>query len=376
MLEQEIKLQGSLSEVSVPQIFHSLSVSRTTGIFGWSFGSIAKKVFIQNGRIVFAYSNRREERLGEVLFRRGMIRAADFIEASKKISEKKRLGQILIEMGALAKEQIKAGIIEQVREIIFSLFNESQGDYSFQEQESLPKEVITLDINTPELILGGVQRISDWDLILQTLSGIDTILEPSANAEKKRVEIPLSEPETRVLTLVNGENTVQDICSAIGGNDFQTCRTLMAFLCANLIRKISSAEIAVVAEKKSSQFFEKTIRCYNRLYSYVYRYLGEKVGKLGDKNLSHYLEEIKGDYPALFKGIFLMPDGTLAGEVLKENFDRLPEAQRKEKLLSGLKTFLSAELAATRESLGATEESFVISRLKEIMEGMKQETVK
>lgn len=372
MLE-EIKLQGDLSRISVAQIFHALSISKTTGIFQWSFGAIEKKVFIRQGRIVFAASNRISERLGEVLFRQGLIRAVDFIQASKQITEKKRLGQILIEMGVLSKEEIKAGVIAQVREILDSLFNESQGKYTFLEQEKLPKEVITLDINTPELIISGVQRISDWQLILQTLTGVDAILEPSANAEQKRIAVPLSEDEQKILQRVDGARSIADICAAVDGNDFETCRILMAFLCANLIRKISDSEIAMVEGKKSSRFFEKTIHCYNCLFSYTYRYLGEKVGKLGDKNLSHYLEEIKGDYPTLFKGIFLMPDGTLAAEVLKENFEQIKEAGNNEKLLVGLKALLAAELAATRESLGATEEAFVISRLKEIMESMKKE---
>jgi len=276
-------------------------------------------------------------------------------------------------MGVLSKEEIKTGVIVQVREIIDYLFNESQGEYTFLEQEKLPKEVITLDINTPELIISGVRRITDWQLILQTLTGIDAIFELSANAEQKRIAVPLSKDEEHVLQLVDGERSIADICTTVEGNEFETCRTLMAFLCANLIRKISDAEIAVVEEKKSSRFFEKTVHCYNRLFSYTYRYLGEKVGKLGDKNLSHYLEEIKGDYQTLFKGIFLMPDGTLAAEVLKENFEQLEENGRDEKLLAGLKALLAAELAATRESLGATEEAFVISRLKEIMESMKKE---
>jgi len=368
----DIKLQGSLSEISVAQIFHTLSIAGATGIFQWSAGTVEKKVFIQGGRIVFATSSLLSERLGESLFRQGRIRAVDFLEASSRITETKRLGQILIDMGVLAKEEIKEGVITQVREIIDSLFNESVGEYRFLEQEKLPKEVITLDINTQELIVRGVQRITDWDLMLQTLSGIDAIFEPSANAERKRIAVPLSEGEQKILQLVDGERSIAEICDAVRGNDFETCRTLTAFLCADMIRRISDTEIPVVEEKKTSRFFEKTVHCYNRLFSYTYRYLGEKVGRLGDKNLSHYLEEIKGDYPVLFKGIFLMPDGTLAVEVLKENFARLNEEGKNETLLAGLKALLAVELAATRESLGATEETFVISRLKEIMEGLKK----
>ncbi len=372
MSEQVINLEGNLSEISAPQKFHALSVSKATGIFEWSHDSREKKVYIHKGRIVFALSNQKDERLGEVLLRTGKIRVKDYIEGSKKINTKDRLGQILIDMGALNKEEIKDGVKAQVREIIYGLFGETEGRYTFHEKEQLPKEVITLSMNTEELILRGVQKIVDWDLILQTLSGIDTIFEPAAGAKKKLAEVPLTQDEKRIFQQVNGENSVEKICSLIDGNDFVTCRTLMSFLCSNLIRRITDAEISLVDEKKDVDYFERTIHLYNQLFSYIYRYLGEKVGRLGDNNLSHYLEEIKGDYAIQLKGIFLLPDGTLAAEVMKENYEKVPADKRKGVLLASLKALLSAELAATRESLGPTEEAFVASRLKGIVERLKK----
>lgn len=370
MLEQKIKLEGQLTEISIPEIFHALSVCKATGVFEWSHGHRGKKVFIHQGKIVFATSNQKEERLGDILLRAGRIRVKDFIEGSKKITEQKRLGQILIEMGSLSKDDIKDGVIEQVREIIYRLFNESEGHYVFHEQAQLPKEVITLSINTVELIMKGTQRITDWNRILQNLSEIDTVFERAAGTEKKIEEAQLTHEEKKVFTLVNGERSVEAICRLLGGNDFETCRTLMAFLCAGLIRRVTDSEIEMAEEKKASDFCDRTAQCYNRLFSYVYRYLGEKVGKLGDKNLSHYLEEIKEDHPVLLQGIFLLPDGTLAAEVLRENFEKIAADKRKQELLAGFKALLSAELAATREALGTTEEAFVASRLKQIIEDL------
>ncbi len=375
MAAQAIKLTGDLSETSAPEIFHALSISRSTGVFEWTCFSREKKVYLHAGRIVFASSNSRADRLGDILFREGRISAPAFIEAAGNVGEEKRLGQILIEMGALTKEEIKEGVVNQVRTIVYDLFNEPEGRYTFHEQEHLLKEVITLDINTPELILRGVERMTDWTRILKTLSGIDTVFEMAAGSEKKRVEISLSAREKTVLTQINGRHSVAAICAGVGGNDFETCRTLMAFLCANLIRRMQDTEIAVLEEKRARNFFEKTTHCYNLLFAYAYRYLTDKVGKLGDRNLSHYLEEIKEDHPVLFDGIFLLPDGTLAPEALRENFERLKEETRKQELLAGFKGLLASELAAIRESLGTTEEAFVTSRLKGIMENLKKETV-
>ncbi|MEK6775940.1 MAG: DUF4388 domain-containing protein [bacterium] len=373
MITQEIKLEGNLSEISVPQVFHALSISNATGIFTWKHSTQERMVYIAQGKIVFAISNDKEERLGEALLRSGKIRVKDFIEGSRQISEKKRLGQILIEIGALSKEEIKNGVTDQVREIIFNLFKESQGSYTFNEKKELPREIITLNINTGELILRGVQKIMEWNRIFQTISGIDTVFEPASGAQKKLQEVSLTPEEKKIFEQVNGKNPVEKICSLVGGNDFETCRTLMAFLCANLIRRITDSEISIAEEKKAADFFDKTTRCYNRLYSYIYRYLVEKVGRMGDKNLCYYLEEVKEDHPVIMKGIFLLPDGTLAAEVLKENFERVSADRKKEALLAGLKALLSSELAAIQESLGETEKAFVSSRLAGIIEGMKKE---
>ncbi len=373
MANQEITLNGEPSTISIPQVFHAISISGTTGIFIWQQGSREKKVYIHQGRIVFASSNQKTERLGEILVRNGWVRAADYIKASSKVGDKKRLGQILIDMGALNKEDIKTGVIEQVREIIYNLFNAAEGEYTFQEQGQLPREVITLDINTSDLIMGGVRRISNWDLIFQTLGAMDVILEPASGIDQKRLDSVLAEDEMHIFELVNGEKSVQQICRTVGGNDFETCRTLMGLLCANFIRRITDAEIAVIEEKRAKHFFSKTVQCYNQLFSYVYRYLNERVGKLGDTNLSHYLEEIKGDHAVLLKGIFLLPDGTLAEEVLRENYETLPGEARRSAFLEALKGLLSAELAAVRESLGEKDATFVTSRLKGIMENLKKQ---
>ena len=373
MIAQEIKLEGSLSEISAPQIFHALSISKATGIFVWTHGTQERTVYIAQGKIVFAISNDKEERLGEALLRSGKIRVKDFIEGSRQISEKKRLGQILIEIGALGKEEIKNGVTDQVREIIFNLFKESEGQYTFNEKKELPREVITLNINTEELILRGVQTIMEWNRIFQTLSGIATVFEPASGAQKKFHEVSLTPAEKKIFEQADGKKPVEKICSIMGGNDFETCRTLMALLCANLIRRVTDSEINMAEEKKAADFFEKTVKCYNRIYSYIYRYLVEKVGRMGDKNLCYYLEEVKEDHPVIMKGIFLLPDGTLAAEVLKENFERISPDRKKETLLAGLKALLSSELAAIQESLGETEKAFVSGRLKGIIEGMKKE---
>ena len=61
---------------------------------------VEKSVRVQEGRLVFAHSSSRDDRLGEVLLRQGRITLHQYVAAGRAISKGKRLGAILVEQGA------------------------------------------------------------------------------------------------------------------------------------------------------------------------------------------------------------------------------------------------------------------------------------
>jgi hypothetical protein len=129
-------------------------------------GEIQKTIYLEGGSVIFATSNDRNDRLGEMLIRRGVISVQDFMKASNSVMPGKRFGTILIEMGLLNPEQLVWAVKEQVKEIIFSLFGELFISYRFEAAAQAGNEIITLNINTPELIRQGIlsmDRIS-WVL--------------------------------------------------------------------------------------------------------------------------------------------------------------------------------------------------------------------
>jgi len=146
-------------EGGLPLLLSGHFKARSTGVLEVSAGAFSKRLFLEEGRVVFASSNDRNDRLGEMLIRRGVLAVPDFFLASRDVAPGKRFGTILVERGLLSPEQLVWAVKEQVKEIVFSLFPVPEARCAFREGEGPGEEGITLNLRTPELIRQGVLRM-------------------------------------------------------------------------------------------------------------------------------------------------------------------------------------------------------------------------
>ncbi|MCX7830419.1 MAG: hypothetical protein N2445_05110 [Acidobacteria bacterium] len=159
-------IHKKLSQTAFPKALAQAYQRKETGALVVRAGEITKNIFLENGSVIFASSNDRNDRLGEMLVRRGVISITDFLKSSERVVPGKRFGTILIETNILTAEQLVWAVKEQVKEIVFSLFGELFVSYKYEPHSKAGDEVITLNINTPELIRQGIlsmDRIS-WAL--------------------------------------------------------------------------------------------------------------------------------------------------------------------------------------------------------------------
>jgi hypothetical protein len=176
-----LDLHQKMSSVALPKALALYFQRKDSGALIVQAGEIQKTIYLEAGSVIFATSNDRNDRLGEMLIRRGVVSVQDFLAASSNVGPGKRFGTILIEMGLLTPEQLVWAVKEQVKEIIFSLFGELFISYRFEPAVQAGNEVITLNINTPELIRQGIlsmDRIS-WVLSdFESQTGFMTLVKP------------------------------------------------------------------------------------------------------------------------------------------------------------------------------------------------------
>ncbi len=163
---------GDLAAVPFPLLLARHYKIKSTGAIEVTAGPFKKRVFLKAGVVIFAASNDHNDRLGELLLRRGVIRVPDYVASSAALVRGKRYGTILVEREVISPSQLVWAVKEQVREIAFSLFALPAGAYRFLEEADAGEELITLAINTPELLRQGVERM---DTITGPLAVFDSL---------------------------------------------------------------------------------------------------------------------------------------------------------------------------------------------------------
>jgi hypothetical protein len=232
------KPEGSLAASDLPELVQTLYACRATGQLTLTHGGVGKSVVLEGGRLVFASSSSTDDRLGELLLRRGHITLRQLVDAGRAVVPGKRLGAILVEQGVLAPKDLVRAVIDHTQEVIYSLFAWTEGRYRFQAGPEASKESITLKMSTPDIIMEGIRRIESWGRIERATGGIEARYERAEGVEAAVAEMNLSAEQIALLYGWQGVQTVGEIVSASRLSDFDCCRCLWAYRVIGAVRRI------------------------------------------------------------------------------------------------------------------------------------------
>ncbi|HSP06432.1 MAG TPA: DUF4388 domain-containing protein [Acidobacteriota bacterium] len=230
-------LKGRLEDVHFPELLLEISQRRETGILHLTRQKYEKDIYFQDGRIVFAKSNDTDQRLGELLLRRGKITLKQLVDAAAKIVTGTRLGTILVQEGFLKAGDLYQGVIDQVEEIVYSVFEWSEGTFEFHPGALPGKEVITLSISTPDIIHIGIARIWRWSWIGEGVGSLDTeynLRKEWTSIARKMLVTPALES---IIDLLDKPMTLAEILDASRMNSFETCKLIWALRTIGIIEK-------------------------------------------------------------------------------------------------------------------------------------------
>jgi hypothetical protein len=151
---------GNIKYIPLAVIFEELRTEKATGTLTLKGERVEKSVFFKEGQIIFSKSTDIHDRLGEILVKVGKLKRENLDKAlvlHRKHIGLKKMGAILVENGMVTPKELFNALKIQVKDIIASLFNWNQADYSFTEK--LPADVIPLQINIQGLISDIIKRL-------------------------------------------------------------------------------------------------------------------------------------------------------------------------------------------------------------------------
>jgi Domain of unknown function (DUF4388) len=367
--DEGLILRGGLEETSVPELLKSVLGSGETGVLTFRKGTLTKSVHLHLGRVVYARSSDPDERLGEDLLLRGKITVRQYLEASQLIAPGRRLGTILVELGALEPEDLIGAVEHHVREILLDVFTWTTGEYELVMTEPGNEDVIAVTMSTEALILDGIRRTRAWSRIFAGIGGdLDAVPMPTGtNDALLRVE--LTDEEQEILAHVNGRGTVEQLCQVSYLSHLETCRVLWALIVLGVVRKGQPGEAAAreegIAAREKELDLESIVERFNQMMSRIYSFLRGRMGEGADAFMDEALERIAGQYELLFYGVDLKQYGRADYDQLLANVADLPPDERRRLMLAGLNELVASIQLGVRQQLGAQEIAVVSGIIKE-----------
>ncbi len=343
---------GNLQTVAFPDLLQLFSAGKKTGTVTIIRGNIRKEIVFKDGNIISASSQEAEEDyLGQIVLKSGRITKTDLQRAvyMHKTSGKK-IGQVLVEMKLLSREELSLLLKQQVEEIIYNLFSWKEGEFIFKEGQLPASREGLVDLNTMNIIMEGTRRIDEWVEIQKVMPSDHQVLRVSATPQVKSDEVTISLDEFRVLTLIDGSRTVQEILGQSPLGDFATSRAVYKLLLGKLVEISGTKEAEIADPKEEDSLFWLLLRVYAASFSLIQRTLEKKLGTENDKVQSTLANFRKGIWQ-YFNGVS-HADFPTNFEALKRALAKTPKETRTLKLISGLNQILEEQLAYVYNYLG------------------------
>jgi len=124
---------------------------------------------------------------------------------------------------------------QQPLEAVYTFFTLGSGPFRFHDDIRL--EVPTITVSNEVIIMEGVMRQDAWAAIQEQVPSLGMVPRLVPNPATGTTEINLEAEEWRVLTMVNGKNTVAQIAQRSGLGEFRTCEIIAQLLASGLIER-------------------------------------------------------------------------------------------------------------------------------------------
>lgn len=293
-------LKGFIKDFELADTLIGLQRSHKTGILTIESGAVIKRVYIKNGDMIFAASNREADRLGDVLLREGRITPEQFDHSVREMNRtKQRHGAVLVSLGYLTPQELVTAVKHYVEEVIVSLFSLGEGGFIFEESPLPTEEVITLKLSAANLIYYGIKRIKNFEHIIGEMPSEESVLAFSADPLDLFQDLRLDDSGKRIFSCINGMTSVNDIILITQLDRAEALKTVYALMNVRMIEVKHKGEPSVeMPQQVISEIIE------------------ERDVTTADPHLRELVEEMYGKYETMgYYGVLGVKDFASTPEI-------------------------------------------------------------
>jgi hypothetical protein len=320
MSDDDLSIQGTLAETTVPDLFRSVIRSSETAIVTLEGIGRSDEIYFVDGRLIYAASSDPDLGLGETLLRHGEIDLRQYNEAMDAVVVARRIGAVLVELGHLEPDALIRAVELQASQIVLNALGFRNGSYELRFTSEFPHDILTLPLATERLMLDGVRRIEHWSLVSRGIGRPDRLLQHTAGADARVYSLDLAEEETYIYGLLSEAQTVADICVHSYLSNFVTCRTIWALIATNLIEdSVEGAADEKRAAAENEFELEAMVERYNSIYQTVFGLVFQRIGDHTYDFLDRVVLHLSPNVTPYLSGMSLVNEGRVDIDQLLNN---------------------------------------------------------
>jgi FHA domain/Domain of unknown function (DUF4388) len=129
----------------------------------------------------------------------------------------------------------------QVSEILYDSFVWNGGTFSFTNTLDLPNYAVTISVDLSNLIMEGARRIEEWEQCVRLLPDKTAVFRVVSHPTEEK--ITLTADEWKILFLINGVRTLEELCQDAEDDPFHVYRVVYG-LASNKLIEVAGPERA------------------------------------------------------------------------------------------------------------------------------------
>jgi hypothetical protein len=362
-----VSYQGSLDDVPLVGLFYAISSNFQTGVAIIRSDHVHKEVYFKEGWIVFARTNKSEERLGNLLVKRRLVSQSQ-MEKMAVLAKKKgvKLGKCLVDNGLLLKKELREVLDFQIKEILCDLFSWKEGEFYFVEKE-VEEEDAVVTYTPLDIALFAARRALDFSAFLKMVPHYQVIFHIPTNIERAKAKIveELDAHETFIFSLIDGKRNIDHLIKFSGDDEISTITILHRLLLMGLIKKSedSGTTYEDTEFKEISQFLKTLVE----VLKLVVDELRRELGAMAEEALERAKEGLGEDHKRIFHGISHGVDISAAtNKILKNISVNYPSPSDRLIFIKGFHELIGNILQEIKQILGIPLTNKIIAEIAKV----------
>lgn len=220
-----VRLAGEIAAPgTICDIFALLAQTGWRGELTIHTGTVARRVFIDQGNVLGVKSTDTHERLGQVMYRYGHVGEAELAILEADVAAGRRFGEAAIERNLLSRESLYEGFRQQITEVVVGAMHVGNGTFFFLDGFDDGELATRQSVSINSLLMDGVTRLDEMKYFEEKIPSVEHV--PARGPSN---EIP-QEHYMALLGLVDGHTSVRDLGRMTGLGEFETIKKLYALV--------------------------------------------------------------------------------------------------------------------------------------------------